>query len=272
MQPLSRWFGVTFTDTERNLDAEGACHAEIVEKVLLLQSIAAAKQQRRFAVDLTRDGTAVPADGVARQDFSLQNATTLPLNDARVFLATMKVLTASNPVRGLWSLSFHDRMSVVRALLLALSQARQTVRPYQQLRYWSTVPFRHGPVDVVMRSATPSSGNAARVLQRGNLDALKSELVRHVPACPGHPSCHLAVEVARTSRAMTWNGRARWVNVFVGSYHGTSVPRFTAPRITKAAAASPTLKVRSTEFHLVNSSSSAVGSLASIALPPRIPA
>src|SRR6202047_3368988 len=41
-----------------------------------------------FFVDLTRDGKAVPAAGAERQDFSLQSATTLPINDARAFLAT----------------------------------------------------------------------------------------------------------------------------------------------------------------------------------------
>ena len=48
-----------------------------------------------ISVDLTRDGTAEPSGGAQRQDFSLQNATTLPLNDARAFVATMRVLTAS---------------------------------------------------------------------------------------------------------------------------------------------------------------------------------
>ena len=98
-----------------------------------------------FSVDLTRDGTAVPDANVGRQDFSLQNATTLPINDARAFLATMKLLTASNPATGLWSLPFKDKLRVLRTLVLAQVQAHQTIKPYQQLRYWSTVPFRHGP-------------------------------------------------------------------------------------------------------------------------------
>src|SRR5271155_4812878 len=41
-----------------------------------------------FSVDLTRDGSAVPADNCTRQDFSLQNTTTLPINDGHAFLAT----------------------------------------------------------------------------------------------------------------------------------------------------------------------------------------
>jgi hypothetical protein len=58
-----------------------------------------------FSADLTRDGTA-PVGNSSRQDFSMQNATTLPINDSPAFLATIKVLTASNPVAGLWSLPF----------------------------------------------------------------------------------------------------------------------------------------------------------------------
>jgi hypothetical protein len=275
--PLSRWFGVTLTDAERELDAEAARHEEIVEKVLLLQSIAASKQQRplcrgthakgvtaraqlevldvaagrypmlaarlakgifarpgiypatvrfansdpsvnsdlkpdvrslSFSVDLTRNGRVVPMDVVARQDFSLQNATTLPLNDARVFLATMKVLTAPNPAKGLLSLPFRDQMNVLRVLALARSQARQKVRPYQLLRYWSTVPFRHGSVDVVKQSAIPSPGNPARPLRRGNPDALKDELVRHLNEDSEMGSFDIGLQFLDTEN-MTYGGKCR---------------------------------------------------------------
>jgi hypothetical protein len=163
---LTRFFGVTGSDAERNLGAEQACIDEIVKKVLLLQANSAAQQKRplgrgthakgtsaraqfevfdvtsgrdhglaarlargifatpgvypaivrfanadpninsdfkadvralSFSVDLTRDGTAVPDADVGRQDFSLQNATTLPINDARAFLATMKLLKHPTP-------------------------------------------------------------------------------------------------------------------------------------------------------------------------------
>src|SRR5258705_3243729 len=43
---LTRRFGVTRNDGERILGAEQACHEEIVEKVLLLQANAAAKEHR----------------------------------------------------------------------------------------------------------------------------------------------------------------------------------------------------------------------------------
>ncbi len=133
-----------------------------------------------FSVDLTRDGAAVSDASVGRQDFSLQNAATLPINDAPAFLATMKLLTASNPAAGLWSLPWKDKLRVMRTLVLAQLQSLQKVRPYQQLRYWSTVPFRHGPSDVVMQSAVPSPDNPAHLLQRSNPNGLKDELTRHV--------------------------------------------------------------------------------------------
>jgi hypothetical protein len=246
---LTRCFGVTVSDAERSRSAEKADIEEIVEKVLMMQSQAAAQQHRplgrgthvkgvsarakfevfdtaagrdlqlaarlakgmfanpgvypaivrfanadqkinsdfkpdvralSFSVDLTRNGTAAVNGGPGRQDFSMQNATTLPINDARAFLATMKVLTASSPVASLWSLPFKDKLRVLRTLTLAALQSRQTIKPYQQLRYWSTVPFRHGPNDVVKHSATPSSDNPAHPLQKGNPKALQDELVRHL--------------------------------------------------------------------------------------------
>jgi hypothetical protein len=278
---LTRWFGVTYSDAERNLGEERADIEEIVEKILLMQANAAAKQHRplcrgthakgvatraqfevldvtvgrdralaarlakgifgrpgiypatvrfansdslvnadfkadvrslSFSVDLTCDGTAVPAAGVERQDFSLQNASTLPLNDARAFLATMKVLTASSPAKGLLSLSLRDKLRVVRAILLAQLQARQPVKPYQHLRYWSTVPFRHGPVDVVKQSATPSPANPSRPLQRKDADALLDELVRHVEEDRTISSFDFGLQFLDTAK-MTYGGK-RWDATF----------------------------------------------------------
>jgi hypothetical protein len=133
-----------------------------------------------FSVDLTRNGTAVPDGNGGRQDFSLQNATTLPINDSPAFLALMKVLTASNPAAGLLTLPLRDKLRVLRTLVLVQLQARQKIKPYQQLRYWSNVPFRHGPIDVVKQSAIPFPDNPARSLQRTNPNAMQDELIRHL--------------------------------------------------------------------------------------------
>jgi hypothetical protein len=270
---LTRWFGVTESDAERNLAREKSDIDEIAEKSLLMQAKAAAKQHRSlcrgthakgvcaraqfeifdvsigrdpvlaarlakgifaksgvypavvrfanadpnmnsdfkpdvrslsFSVDLTRDGTLVPPANVGRQDFSMQNATTLPINDSPAFLATMKLLTASNPAAGLWSLPFKDKLRVLRTLALAQFQSHQKIKPYQLLRYWSTVPFRHGPVDVVKYSATPSPDNSARPLQRSNPRGLQDELIRHLKE-DGRMSCFdFGVQFLDTDRMTYW--------------------------------------------------------------------
>jgi len=133
-----------------------------------------------FSVDLSPGQSASLEADENRQDFSLQNTTTLPINDSRGFVAIMKVLTASNPAAGLWFLPFEDKLRVIRILSLVQIQAHQKIRPYQHLRYWSNVPFRHGPNDVVKHSATPLSDNPGRPLQKSNPNALQDELARHL--------------------------------------------------------------------------------------------
>ena len=166
-----------------------------------------------FSVDLTQGGT-TPAGSSSRQDFSMQNASTLPINDSPAFLATIKVLTSSNPGAGLWSLSFKDKLRVVRTLALAELQTRQKIRPYQQLRYWSTVPFRHGPDDVVKFSAVPSPDNAARPLQRSNPRGLQDELARHVREDDRMSAFDFAVQFLDVGRMKYW-GKTRDANFWI---------------------------------------------------------
>src|ERR1035437_1304491 len=165
-----------------------------------------------FSVDLAPGETA--GAGPSRQDFSMQNATTLPINDSPAFLATIKVLTASNPVAGLWSLPFRDKLKVMRTLALAELQARQKIRPYQQLRYWSTVPFRHGPDDVVKFSAIPSPANPARPLQKDNPKGLQDELVRHIKEDSPTSCFDFAVQFLDTGK-MTYWGKTRDANFWI---------------------------------------------------------
>jgi hypothetical protein len=272
----TRWFGITVSDAERNLPAEPAIIAEIVEKVLLLQANAAAQQHRplgrgthakgicvraqfevfdvtvgrdpglamrlakgmfakpgvypaivrfanadpnvnsdfkpdvrslSFSVDLTRDGAAAPGANVGRQDFSLQNTTTLPINDSTAFLALFKVLTASNPAAGLWLLAFKDKLRVLRTLVLAQLQVHQAIKPYQHLRYGSNVPFRHGPNDVVKYSAAPSPDNPARPLQRSNPNGLQDELIRHTNEDSKMSSFDFGVQFLDADRMTYWRRR-----------------------------------------------------------------
>jgi hypothetical protein len=301
---LTRWFGVTGSDAERNLGAEEACIEEIVAKSLLMQADAAAQQGRKlcrgthakgvcaraqfeifdltkgrdreltarlaqgifarpglypaivrfanadpninsdfkpdvrslsFSVDLTGDGTAVPGATVGRQDFSLQNTATLPINDSTAFLALFKVLTASNPAAGLWSLPFKDKLRVLRTLVLAQLQVHQTIKPYQRLRYGSNVPFRHGPIDVVKYSATPCPDNPAGPLQKSNPNGLQDEVIRHLNEDNKMSGFDFGVQFLDANR-MTYWGKRRDANFWIENaslhWRETEAPFHTVARLT----------------------------------------
>jgi hypothetical protein len=301
---LTRWFGVTGSDAERNLAREQSDIEQIVERSLLMQADAAARQQQplgrgthvkgvcaraqlevfdvtvgrdrglaarlakgifakpgvypamvrfanadanknsdfkadvrslSFSVDLAGNGAGIPAANVGRQDFSMQNAPTLPINDAPAFLSTIKVMTASNPAAGLRSLAFRDKLRVLRTLALAQLQARQTITPYQQLRYWSTVPFRHGPNDVVKYSATPSSDNPARPLQRSNPNGLQDELIRHLEEDGRMSSFEFGLQFLDADRMTYWGKHLDadfWIENASVEWNEAQAPFHTVARLT----------------------------------------
>jgi hypothetical protein len=301
---LTRWFGVTASDTQRGRDREQSYIDEIVEKILVMQANAAARQHRRlgrgthvkgvcaraqfevlditggrecelarrlaqgmfarpgiypalvrfansnsavssdfmpdgrslsFSVELGGGGTAAGCEHGGRQDFSLQNAPTMPINDARAFRAAMHLLTASNPAAGLWRLPLSDKLRVLRSLALGLPQACQKVKPYQRLRYWSTVPFRHGPSDIVKHSATPSPDNPARPLQRSNPNALQDELLRHLQEDRQMSSFDFALQLLDTERMSYWGKRRDtdfWVENASVKWKEAQAPYHTVARLT----------------------------------------
>jgi hypothetical protein len=188
-----------------------------------------------FSVDLTRGGRAVPDSKEGRQDFSLQNAPILPINDSPAFLAIVKVLTASSPAAGLWSLGFKDKLRVLRVLALVQVQSHQTIKPYQQLRYWSMVPFRHGPADVVKYSLTPSPDNPARPLQKSNPNGLHDELIRHVQEDDRMSSFDFGVQLLDAG-SMTYRGKRLdpgfWIENASVEWNESESPFHTLARLT----------------------------------------
>src|SRR5277367_6469349 len=188
-----------------------------------------------FSVDLAPDDTAVPGENVRRQDFSLQNTKTLPINDASAFLAIVKVLTASNPAAGLWSLGFKDKLRVLRTLTLLQFQLYQAIKPYQQLRYGSNVPFRHGPLDVVKYSATPSPDNPAGPLQRKNPNGLQDELIRHVQEDGKMSSFDFGVQFLDVNRMTYWRKHrddSFWIENASIDWNEAEAPLHTIARLT----------------------------------------
>jgi hypothetical protein len=133
-----------------------------------------------FAVDLALSDRAGRVAQVTRHDYSLQSAPTLPFNDVHAFYVFAKVARAPNEAVALGALPFRDQLVFVRTKAAILEQQRQLVRPYQQLRYWSNVPFRQGSEDIVKYSAWPSGVNPARTLELRNPNCLRDELIRHL--------------------------------------------------------------------------------------------
>jgi hypothetical protein len=294
---LTKRFGVTSSDSERDLLAEPARIAEIVEKVLLMQAQAAAKDHRellrgthakgvtaraqfevfdnsaggdnalaaRLAQGIFRTPGVYPAtvrfansdsrvnsdfkpdvrslsfsvelnrDGVDRQDFSLQNAKVLPINDSPAFLANMKLLTASNPAAGLLSLSFKDKLRVLRTLALVQRQTHQAIKPYQQLRYWSNVPFRHGSLEVVKHSAMPSPDNPALPLRRRDPEGLQNELIRHLERDGKMSSFDFGVQFLDSGRMTYWGHHQDanfWIENASVEWNEAEAPFHTIARLT----------------------------------------
>ena len=126
-------------------------------------------------------------------------------------------------------------MRLLRTLMLAQLQARQPLRPYQRLRYWSTVPFRHGPVDVVKQSASPSPDNPSHRLQRGNPDALRDELIRHLGEDSTISSFDFGIQFLDTA-SMTYWGKRRdasfWIENASVRWKEAQAPFHTVARLT----------------------------------------
>ena len=189
-----------------------------------------------ISIDLTRSGNAALLDAnIGRQDFSLQNTTTLPINDSPAFLAIIKLLTASNPLAGLWSLPFNDKLRVMRTGVLLHKQVHQKIRPYQKLRYWSNVPFRHGRDDVVKQSATPSPDNPAHPLQRGNPNGLQDELSRHLASDSRMSSFDFGLQFLDAERMTYWGKRQDadfWIENASVEWNEAESPFHTVARLT----------------------------------------
>ncbi len=146
---------------------------------------------------------AVELPGGGRQDFALNNATTFPINDAHAFAALVQFANAATPFKGFRSLRFADKLGLLRVIALGIVQSRPPKTAYQLTRYWSTVPFCHGPADAAKYSAIPCGGNSARPLD-GTSNELQNEIVRHVTDDDHMSAFDFGVQLLDTTRMRRW--------------------------------------------------------------------
>ncbi|MGC4081071.1 MAG: di-heme-cytochrome C peroxidase [Vicinamibacterales bacterium] len=119
---------------------------------------------------------------VTRLDYTLNSWPTFPINDAHAFATFTRVMNAGGhlaALRAVWSLPFRDLFGFLATAVRGRQELRQAVAAYQTRRYWSTVPFRNGPDEVIKYSAIPHPENHAQPLGDGP-ECLRDELVRHV--------------------------------------------------------------------------------------------
>lgn len=165
----------------------------------------------------------------------MQSAPVFPMNDLPAFLATIKVVAASSPARVAWSLPFKDKLRFIRTMVLAQLQVHQQIKPYQQLRYWSGVPFRHGPTDVVKYSATPHSNNPAQPLLKNNPNGLRDELVRHLEQDATMSCFDLGLQFLDTEKMTYWGKRQNadfWIENASIKWNEAQAPFHTVARLT----------------------------------------
>ena len=167
-----------------------------------------------FSVDLTKGGKENNGMVGIRQDFSMQNAMFLPINDSAAFLAITKLLIASNPGKGLLSLPFKDKLRVFRTLALTKKLERQPFKAYQLLRYHSNTPFRHGPADFVKYAVSPSSDNRANAIDKKNVNCLQDELTRHLLKDEKMSSFDFGIQFLDTEK-MTYHGKHYDINFWI---------------------------------------------------------
>jgi len=162
-----------------------------------------------------------------RQDYSMNNATTFPINDAHEFAVLVRVVAAPNPRKGFWSLPFRDKLRFARMVVLGALQKRHSVRPFQQMRYWSTTPFRHGADDAVKYSAIPSPTNPGQAIERDHPNCLQDELLRHLNEDSQMSAFDFSLQFLDTE-TMTHRGRRRpasfWIENASVEWNETQAP------------------------------------------------
>ena len=169
-----------------------------------------------------------------RQDFSMNNARTFPINDVHAFAVTTAVVTAPSIVRGIWALPFTDKMGFLRTAVLGARQKHPGSVAFQQTSYWSTVPYHHGPADVVKYAAAACPGNYAAPVANGT-NCLQDELIRHVNDDLQMSCFDFGLQLLDTER-MTYRGRRRtasfWIENASVEWKESQAPFHTVARLT----------------------------------------
>lgn len=113
-----------------------------------------------------------------RIDFSTNDSTTFPINSAETF-ASLMTLSLKGLFWGGLEIGFSGVLDAKNAISLGSIQKKPAKTSYQNLRYWSGVPFLLGE-NAIKYSLTPCEGNVKHNLDTKDPNTLKNELLRHL--------------------------------------------------------------------------------------------
>lgn len=167
-----------------------------------------------------------------KMDFSMNDATTFPINDAKVF-SDLMVVAKEGPVKAVFTIGISGLLGVKKAVGLGDLQKHPATTAYQKLRYWSTVPFALGKEEAVKYSMKPCADNKANALT-SDPDTLSKELVRHIKE--DEPGCfEFQVQLLDADRMKDANGSLlsaqTWVENATLEWPEDQAPFYTVGRL-----------------------------------------
>lgn len=170
-----------------------------------------------------------------RVDFSTNDATTFPINDADVFAALMTV-ARKGLLEGGWEIGLKRGLAVKRAIDLGAVQQRPLYAPYQNMRYWSSVPFKYGPDQAIKYSFKPCQGSNSSQPLTEDPNTLSLELARHLTSDETMACFDFQVQVLDEEKMTNrWNkkfSRQDWIENATWEWNEQQAPFVTVARLT----------------------------------------
>jgi catalase len=182
-------------------------------------------------------------------DFTFNDATTFPINDGQAFADLMNSLKngfgktaleiGGNDPWGAAGREYEVGSGIIDGKVF---QEHAGTTAYQQLKYWSTVPFALGANEAVKYKLNPCKNNPADQLKSSDPDEMRNELIRHVNNDVVMSCFDLQVQLLEPNRMtrsfglIYWKEDASWwVENAATEWDEEQAPFYTVGRLTLTA-------------------------------------
>lgn len=183
-----------------------------------------------FAVEMP----ASISNAQGRMDFSTNDATIFPINDADVFAALMTI-AQKGKFWGIIEIGLERALAVKTAFSLGEQIQKPLSLPYQKLRYWSGVPFLFGDNQAIKYSLTPCANNQFQPVTT-DPNTLSKELARHLSNDSEMACFNFQIQILDADK-LTDNSGAKhnvqdWVENAAWEWSEAQVPFQTVAKLT----------------------------------------